>query len=146
MGIRCLECDPLLMPFYWILKFLIKVQYSLSTHHLGLEVDLTIGVRPMVNRFLVTQSSVRDLDSSANKRTLRQFKISDAFCLVLLRLTMLKMILWSTWTFSTEKLNQNLENNLLRMKYELSIGLCSEQWLLQAELSFLSLLYYTPSR
>jgi hypothetical protein len=39
-----------------------------------------MGVRPRVNRFLV-----------------------------LLRFTILKMILWSTWTLSTEKLNQNLQ-------------------------------------
>ena len=50
------------------------------SHHLGREVDRTIGVKPMVNRFRV-----------------------------LLRLTILKMILWSTCTFSTEKLNQNLQ-------------------------------------
>ena len=42
-----------------------------------------MGVRPKVNRFLV-----------------------------LLRFTMLKMILWSTCTLSTEKLNQNLEGEL----------------------------------
>ena len=48
-------------------------------YHLGLEVDLTRGVRPSLKRFLD-----------------------------LLRLTMLKMILWSVWTFSTVKLNQNL--------------------------------------
>ena len=48
--------------------------------HFGLDEDLTIGVRPSVKRFLV-----------------------------LLKLTMLKMIRWSTWTLSTEKLNQNLK-------------------------------------
>ena len=46
---------------------------------MGREVERTMGVRPMVKRFLV-----------------------------LLRFTMLKMILWSGATFSTEKLNQNL--------------------------------------
>ena len=50
-----------------------------SAHQRGLEDDRTIGVRPTRNRFLD-----------------------------LLRLTMLKMILWSWWTFSTEKLNHSL--------------------------------------
>ncbi len=35
--------------------------------------------------------------------------LATAACL---RLAMLKMILWSTWTFSTEKLNQNLESQV----------------------------------
>ena len=52
--------------------------------HLGREVERTMGVRPMVKRFLV-----------------------------LLRFTMLKMILWSGATFSTEKLNQNLTTAML---------------------------------
>ena len=47
--------------------------------HFGRDEDRTIGVRPRVKRFLV-----------------------------LLKLTMLKMIRWSTCTLSTEKLNQNL--------------------------------------
>ena len=54
-------------------------QSIILSHHLGRDEDRTIGVAPIVNKFLV-----------------------------LLRLTILNIILWSTWTFSTEKLNQNL--------------------------------------
>ena len=58
-------------------------------YHFGLEEERTMGVRPRRNRFLV-----------------------------LLKLTTLKIILWSTWTLSTEKLNQNLWIKRTQGRYE----------------------------
>ena len=70
------------------------IENPLKCHHLGLEDDLTIGVSPMVNKFLV-----------------------------LLRLTILKMILWSLWTFSTEKLNQNLQVQMFSAHFAIIFAL-----------------------
>ena len=83
------------------------------SYHLGRDEDRTIGVKPIVNKFRV-----------------------------LLRLTILNIILWSTWTFSTEKLNQNLIKWLIRININNNMKIF---WLNYIEmLSNISITRYCP--
>ena len=82
----------------------------------------------MVNRFLIIKCL--HLDSWYKKGYL-----------VLLKLTMLKMIRWSTWTFSTEKLNQNLENNWQGIKCQLVCAASNHYCRLSSRYSPINLLH-----